>query len=161
LKKIGKNVIGLDISKESKKFCSKYGIDVKLLNIENKRFPFKKNTFDAAIAFHFIEHIQDPDNFLKEVKRILKKNGIIILSTPNFRYAYKTFYSDFTHVKPYDHESIQRLLRTYGFEIVSIKKKFFPPFIWRLSERFFDFPIFPTSVLQKQSANLLVVARNK
>lgn len=52
----------------------------------NNRMPFKGNSFDTIIALELIEHLYNPDVFLKECRRILKKNGRIILSTPNLMY---------------------------------------------------------------------------
>ena len=54
-----------------------------------------------------IEHIYNPNNFLNEIKRILKKNGNLIIVTPNFRFSFKEFYDDPTHVKPYTEESLK------------------------------------------------------
>jgi len=48
-----------------------------------KIFPFEDNYFDAVTAFEMIEHLFDPDHFLDEVYRVLKLNGIFILSTLN------------------------------------------------------------------------------
>lgn len=46
-------------------------------------FPIPSETYDAIIAGEIIEHIFDTDKFLSECHRILKKDGVIILTTPN------------------------------------------------------------------------------
>jgi ubiquinone/menaquinone biosynthesis C-methylase UbiE len=43
---------------------------------------FKDDYFDVVVSFEGIEHIKNPDLFLKEVKRILKPDGKLIISTP-------------------------------------------------------------------------------
>jgi len=43
---------------------------------------FKDEYFDVVISFEGIEHVKDPNKFLKEVKRILKPEGRLIISTP-------------------------------------------------------------------------------
>lgn len=45
--------------------------------------PFKDNTFDILYSINMLEHVENPINVVKECKRVLKKNGIIILITPN------------------------------------------------------------------------------
>ncbi|MBD3313747.1 methyltransferase domain-containing protein, partial [Candidatus Woesearchaeota archaeon] len=44
---------------------------------------FRKNKFDIIVTFYIIEHIEDDDAFLKEMRRILKSNGSLYISTPN------------------------------------------------------------------------------
>lgn len=45
--------------------------------------PFKKDSFDFIFAREVIEHFYRPDKFIEEVKRVLKRNGKILVSTPN------------------------------------------------------------------------------
>lgn len=46
--------------------------------------PFLANErFDVVVSNNVLEHIEDPDNFFKEVGRVLKKGGILITKTPN------------------------------------------------------------------------------
>lgn len=44
---------------------------------------FKANFFDLVTVFQTIEHVVDPERFLKEIKRVLKPGGVVLLSTPN------------------------------------------------------------------------------
>lgn len=44
--------------------------------------PFDDNEFDAVVSSDVIEHLQDVNQYLKEIKRVTKKGGIIVLSTP-------------------------------------------------------------------------------
>ena len=53
-----------------------------------------------------IEHIQNPTNILKEILRVLKIGGILIIITPNFKYLHKNFYDDPTHIRPYTEKSL-------------------------------------------------------
>ena len=53
-------------------------------NIENDAFPYADNTFDIVIFAEIIEHLlNDPCKVLREIKRVLKTNGTLILTTPN------------------------------------------------------------------------------
>jgi len=67
-----------------------YGLDFKVKNLGKngvignaQSMPFKGESFDTVIAGELIEHLLNPENFLKESKRVLKKNDIIVISTPN------------------------------------------------------------------------------
>ena len=77
-----KEVIGLDVVKPAKlpfNYIKAYSIDI------NKPYPypFEDNCFDTVVAGEVIEHIPDLDSFMKEIHRILKPNGVLIISTPN------------------------------------------------------------------------------
>lgn len=45
----------------------------------------KTGTFDLVVMTHVIEHVVDPKEFLENVFRILKKNGLVVISTPNHK----------------------------------------------------------------------------
>lgn len=61
---------------------NKYNPDV-VFDLNSVPLPFKDNFADILFAGEVIEHLLNPFNFLKELNRILKKDGILILSTPN------------------------------------------------------------------------------
>jgi len=53
-------------------------------NIENEPFPFNDAEFDVILFCEIIEHLlMDPVAVLKEIKRVLKPNGVLVLTTPN------------------------------------------------------------------------------
>jgi len=54
----------------------------------NKRFPYKKNTFDELYCRAVFEHIRDPHSFLKECFRVTKKGGRIRIITDNALYIH-------------------------------------------------------------------------
>lgn len=48
-----------------------------------KGLPFESGLFDCVIAAEIIEHVYDTDFFLQEIKRVLKNNGVLVMSIPN------------------------------------------------------------------------------
>ena len=61
------------------------GLDIDQVNLENQSIDIKTETCDMVVANSLIEHIQNPTNFLREVKRVLKKNAFFILITPDWK----------------------------------------------------------------------------
>lgn len=57
------------------------------------QLPFANNSFDLIIIQDVIEHLPDIDSFIAEVKRVLRSNGFIYLSTPN-KYSIFNFIAD-------------------------------------------------------------------
>jgi len=70
--------------------------------------------FDVVVCFEAIEHIAEHDKLLSEVKRLLKDDGLFIVSTPNKAvYTDKPDYHNPFHVKELDFEEFRSLLRQY------------------------------------------------
>src|SRR3989344_2215975 len=84
LKKLGADVCGVDYTDKCKERFKKYGIMFKKCNIESDPLPYLDDTFDYVMMNEVIEHLVKEINLpIKECKRILKKNGKLIISTPN------------------------------------------------------------------------------
>ncbi len=64
-----------------------------LVNASALQIPFANSSFDLIIIQDVIEHLNDTNSFLIEIKRVLKPNGMIYLSTPN-KYSLFNFISD-------------------------------------------------------------------
>lgn len=106
-----KRIIGLDQNKKSLQICRKKKLKVVWGQVT--RLPFKPASFDAIHCSHVIEHLppKEAHQMLKEIARILKREGIFVLATPLLWYG---FYDDFTHIKPYNPKSILRYLCENG-----------------------------------------------
>jgi len=77
----GWRVTGIEISP-----CAEYGrkarnLDIKSLPLEENHF--EADSFNAVFASHLIEHLNDPFDFLCEVRRVLKNDGYFFVTTPN------------------------------------------------------------------------------
>jgi ubiquinone/menaquinone biosynthesis C-methylase UbiE len=72
--------------------------------------PFKDvpdNKFDVVVTLQVIEHIEDDQYFLREIKRVLKPGGKAIIATPNARMSLSR---NPWHVREYTADQLQRLL---------------------------------------------------
>ncbi len=93
-----------------------HGLDVAdNVDFESDRLPHGDGVFDVVTAVSLIEHLRSPTCMLREALRVLKPGGVLILVTPNWRFSYKRFFDDPTHVHPYSDTSIGFLLRSVGF----------------------------------------------
>lgn len=61
---------------------------VKLILGDAANLPFKNNSFEKVICSEVIEHVQDEKKVLQEIHRVLKKEGIMVLSTCNINYPF-------------------------------------------------------------------------
>lgn len=92
-------------------------------SLENIKFP--NSFFDVVTLWHVLEHVSYPVNFLKNVSRILKDDGILFISIPNGgSQAFKFFKSKWFHFDVprhlffYNKDSIKKLLNSVGVEII-------------------------------------------
>lgn len=78
------DIYGLDVSKKALSIAEKKYPSIKFINVDAElKLPFKNNYFQLIISGENIEHIRDVDTYLIEIHRTLKKNGSLILTTPN------------------------------------------------------------------------------
>ncbi len=70
----------LDLNKEALKIAKKKGL--KIILASGTKIPLKKNSVDVLLLLDVLEHVRKDNLLIKEVKRVLKKNGILILTTP-------------------------------------------------------------------------------
>jgi SAM-dependent methyltransferase len=84
--------------------------------------PFHCNMFDAVIAFQVIEHVHDVDAMLREIRRLLRPGGYLILTTPNRTLRLLPLQKPWNpyHVREYRAAELKRLLRRY-FKQVTVQ----------------------------------------
>lgn len=81
-----KMVIGGDISKDHLDYAKKhylYGRGITFVCLDAMELPFSDKCFDVVVAMETIEHLENYRKFLSECKRVLKKGGKFVCSTPN------------------------------------------------------------------------------
>lgn len=121
------------------------GLDVNDLDLEKDQINLANESCDIVTAISLLEHLNNPNNFLKEVRRVLKKNGYLIIVTPNWNYSMKTFFDDPTHVRPYTTQSLKFLLELSGFRQIHILPWLVnkPIWMWKVPFKFFLAKIIP------------------
>ncbi len=124
------------------KACKKYGyeaegIDIERCDFEKDRLPYADNSFNVVHFNAVLEHLSNPSNIIKEIKRITMPGGIVIINTPNWKLDSKNFYNDPTHVKPYTPESLKSFLEMYSFKVIFLEPALIckPKLYWKLPDR--------------------------
>jgi SAM-dependent methyltransferase len=84
--------------------------------------PFGDESFDAAVCFEVIEHVEDPRRLVAELARVLRPGGLLFISTPNARmerlHARSQGYAENPyHISPLTPRDLRRLLRATGFRV--------------------------------------------
>jgi len=109
------------------------------------RLPFPDSFFEVITACELVEHLSEPKKFFEEAYRLLKRGGLLFVTTPNassmfgWRAARKfcrainfdTPFRDETHVSYFTSKSIESILRQCGFS--RVKSECSVDFLWRWS----------------------------
>jgi SAM-dependent methyltransferase len=83
---------------------------------------------DFVFASNLFEHISQ-DSFARVLEILrgkLSPTGTLNILQPNYRYAYKEYFDDYTHISIYSHISITDFLNTNGFDVLEIRPRFLP-----------------------------------
>ncbi|MFA6073342.1 MAG: methyltransferase domain-containing protein [Candidatus Woesearchaeota archaeon] len=106
---------GITYSKSEVENLKKIKCKATLLNIEKEKLPYKNESFDCVFASHILEHLEKNKliEVMNEIKRVLKKGGVLILTTPT-EYSFG-FYGEWTHVRPYNHGSLPNMIKDFEF----------------------------------------------
>ena len=114
-----KFVYGVDVNEEAVKYARQEygGKNIEYILGDGEKIPLEDSSVDVVTTFETIEHIKDYRKFIKEVKRVLKPDGLALVSTPNdLEFAEGNHFhlhefeqeeligllqKDFTHIKPY------------------------------------------------------------
>ncbi|MDP8254258.1 MAG: glycosyltransferase [Candidatus Alcyoniella australis] len=91
--------------------------------------PFRSDAFDCVLALDVIEHLDGRDEFLAEARRVLRERGLLLLSAPNSRTAWKRALAraglsplaDPTHRIEYAERELRAVCERAGFEVLRVE----------------------------------------
>ena len=83
LMKIGKRMVSLDLNHDYLMIARSKDADLALMNADALHLPFSDETFDVVIVANSFRYFIDPAEPLKEIRRVLRNNGMLILLDHN------------------------------------------------------------------------------
>lgn len=111
---------------------------VKLILGDVQKLPFRDNTLKKVILTEVLEHIADDKKALAEIFRIMKPNGVLLITVPNFRFPFlwdplnwvlqnifgthisgTNFFAGIwaKHLRLYKKDDLEKLIKSVGFKI--------------------------------------------
>lgn len=103
--------VGIDVDEVTVKAArERYGADFEVAAVE--RLPFEDDAFDLVASFETIEHVEDAEAAVRELRRVLAADGTLVISTPNAsQYLVGTEF----HVREFEtSEFVELLERHFG-----------------------------------------------
>jgi ubiquinone/menaquinone biosynthesis C-methylase UbiE len=116
--------------------AAKSNVDVELVQSFSESLPFRARVFDMVLLLSTLQHVADQDKTLQEIKRVLKENGVLLISVPMSNNLFtilrrKKKPEHFTKI--FDIENLLKLIKKNGFEIKDVSGcGLFPPLSHKL-----------------------------
>ena len=129
-------VVGVDLSIDviqQAKNNYRHHANLQFVTASCECLPFSDASFDFAISFETIEHIEKQKEFISELARVLRPDGILILSSPN-----KRLYSD-----AHDYHNEFHVRELYRNELEELLHETFPHIFWLGQKLLFHSAIWP------------------
>jgi 2-polyprenyl-3-methyl-5-hydroxy-6-metoxy-1,4-benzoquinol methylase len=119
----------------------------KLLNNEiiySSLFEFSNEKFDVITLWHVLEHVPNLQEYISELKKLLKPNGVLIVAVPNFKSYDAEYYNEFwaafdvpRHLWHFSKKSIDLLFSKHGMSVSkTLPMKFDSFYVSMLSEKY-------------------------
>lgn len=124
LKQAGWQVFGVDIEKKAQQESAKRGIYIKTADVSKKPLPFPNSTFDLVTALDLLEHIPNDQFCLREMKRVLKPQGIILISVPAYQQLFSYWDKMVGHYRRYSTKSLKQLCAQTKLKIIYLSYYF-------------------------------------
>lgn len=107
--------IAMDRGSLLKPELEKRGIAFHEVDVARETLPVDSGSVDLVMLNHLIEHIDESEHLLRELRRVLRPRGIVYIRTPNVLRVKFGFWDDFTHVKPFTPSGLDQLMHAFRF----------------------------------------------
>jgi 2-polyprenyl-3-methyl-5-hydroxy-6-metoxy-1,4-benzoquinol methylase len=116
---------GVELSRWACECCKK--LKLRVINKSLEKAGFKPHFFDVITLWDVIEHVDNPTKLLKQINKLLNKEGILVLNTPNIGSLFakimgKKWWNLMSmHIFYFDRNTITNILEKNGFKVIKIK----------------------------------------
>ena len=107
---------GVDISEDALAFCRERGLQ-KVKHGAAEELPYEDGTFDLVTALDVVEHIDDDVASLREMRRVLRPDGRVLLFVPTFMFLWGLQDDVSNHRRRYRLPELHRVLDQAGFDV--------------------------------------------
>lgn len=121
------NCVGVDKYRDAVIYGNKKYKSIKLVYADAHKMPFRAGSFDLVICTEVLEHVKEPEAVLKEIKRVLKKNGKAIIEMDSGNFLFRAAWYWWTnirhgvwrdsHIHLFNANKLEKLIKKSGLKI--------------------------------------------
>ena len=133
-------VVGIDLSREALRYARINYPGPETVQASASSMPLTDGCADAITAFEVIEHLEKPEKLLEECRRVLKRDGLLFLSSPNPAHIgnvvrkrllrvpipQKVNPGNIYHLREFTYAEMQGILSVSGFQVKSARGQTLP-----------------------------------
>jgi len=129
-KVVGIDVLERSVSYAKRRFARSKVVSFRVADAHSLRFPDK--SFDAVFCLETLEHVEDPLRVAKEMHRVLKDDGYVVVLVPNENLLFRIGWAFWllgpgkiwkgTHIQDLSSDEILSILKKGGFKIKEVKR---------------------------------------
>ena len=122
-------ITGIDIYSNAIEYGKRRYPHIKFIQADAHRIPSNDNSFDLVVCYETIEHLVEPLKALKEIRRVLKKEGtaVVAMDSGSLLFQIVWWFWEKTkgkvwqgaHIHPYKHKELENIIKEAGFKIKS------------------------------------------
>lgn len=118
--------IGIDIWTGCRRYLAP-GVEAVVGSVTELGF-LADHSVDFAFASNLFEHIAQADfvSVLEQLRAKLRPGGTLTILQPNYRFAFREYFDDYTHISIYSHIGLADFLVANGYEILELQPRFMP-----------------------------------
>jgi SAM-dependent methyltransferase len=156
--------VAVDIWPDIVKYAAP-GVETIVLDVSRDLGTLGASVFETVLASNILEHFEPAiaATVVESLGGLLKPGGRLIVIQPNFKYASKHYFDDYTHRAVFTDVSLPNLLRAHGFGIERVEPRFLPYSMrgTRLPIRAWTVRAYLRSPIKPMAGQMLVVASKR
>lgn len=124
---------GIDVYQKAITYGKQLYKNLSLIHADAHKIPFPNETFDVVICTEVLEHVVNPEKVLKEIRRVLRSNGIAVIEMDSGNWLFKIVWHWWTnirngawkdsHINAFHAKKLGKMIQDSGFKIW--EQKFF------------------------------------
>lgn len=142
----GSEAFGIDVYGKAIDYGKKIYKNIHLKKADAHKIPFPGNSFDVIVCCEVLEHVENPEQVIREMKRVLRRNGTLVVEIDTGNWLFKLVWYFWTNLR----KGVWRDSHIHIFNTERLKKLFVKNGLKMNQIQFFNFSMAVIFTLKKE-----------